>query len=738
MEKNLIDPIVISTIFGFPNEDGLLESFDMLLLEKIIATPDNKYDVINYLDKCYKLSLNYGPMYQEIVNNYLISYIVGGFDSAHTNIFEDWIIDNECFALEFIIRKIPNHLLEKLIHNIFNKFVEVKEPVKYNIVKSLLSIDIVRDYIMVSHKKYRNGFDEEHKGIFRWIASTPLEKNIENLILTLKPLIDDHKHQPELLKILSNIIDINTPYTYSDINMIKTKKCSSYIFLFHIFHVVAYIYNNFSANIEKKYTEPFPRSDFKTHVNDNIATIIYILACQTFFVCYPPQLNMYNYNKKYRDELKEIIARSPTNELLKTRLAQCEKFLTNHKAVIDNYNTDNFIISILNQKECPINDEFIDSYMYSISGKEAVYGDIAIGDEIFDFLLKFNDITRNPNIKYDTVCLINKITTYSGYRGKYIDIMMALFRYITEVNYHEIIEATDCHIHFRNILTIISTISIIIKRNKNTDIGEHHKYIFKGIHKICSQNTGYLDYLVNHCKILMSKPDLLSQKAFLKEEYFDIIDRNMVTIINTYSSLNDIINNIIKDIDLLTNDLIMPIVSMIIGTITFLCDGKNPIYSVYEMNMISLDVFTNMFELINTIKNNSEFKREIHDYISSVKELLPRVKMNKKIKDELTEYFNNYNLDDPEYINVSDLPEEFVDPLLCIPIKVPVMIPNVKLIFDRTSIVSQLHHDKVNPYTREPMTVEQVDKYNTEESVISQINSFKDKFALWLQERKQK
>ena len=55
------------------------------------------------------------------------------------------------------------------------------------------------------------------------------------------------------------------------------------------------------------------------------------------------------------------------------------------------------------------------------------------------------------------------------------------------------------------------------------------------------------------------------------------------------------------------------------------------------------------------------------------------------------------------------------------------MIPNVDLIFDRSSIMSQINLEKKNPYTREKLDLDILREYNQKEEVKNKINIFNKK-----------
>ena len=77
--------------------------------------------------------------------------------------------------------------------------------------------------------------------------------------------------------------------------------------------------------------------------------------------------------------------------------------------------------------------------------------------------------------------------------------------------------------------------------------------------------------------------------------------------------------------------------------------------------------------------------------------------------------------------NTIEYTEEFLDPLLCTPIKDPVKIPDIKDIHDRISVVSHIHESKENPYTRKSLTMEEFEEYNKLPEIMKEIELFNTK-----------
>ena len=53
------------------------------------------------------------------------------------------------------------------------------------------------------------------------------------------------------------------------------------------------------------------------------------------------------------------------------------------------------------------------------------------------------------------------------------------------------------------------------------------------------------------------------------------------------------------------------------------------------------------------------------------------------------------------------------------------MIPNCNEIFERATIMTQIYQQGLNPYTRENLSLEMVEKYNKEPRIAGKITDFK-------------
>jgi len=57
---------------------------------------------------------------------------------------------------------------------------------------------------------------------------------------------------------------------------------------------------------------------------------------------------------------------------------------------------------------------------------------------------------------------------------------------------------------------------------------------------------------------------------------------------------------------------------------------------------------------------------------------------------------------------LGDIPDEFMDPIMCQIMKDPVTLPESKQIVDRSTITTHLLSDPTDPFNRRPLKIEQV------------------------------
>ena len=74
-----------------------------------------------------------------------------------------------------------------------------------------------------------------------------------------------------------------------------------------------------------------------------------------------------------------------------------------------------------------------------------------------------------------------------------------------------------------------------------------------------------------------------------------------------------------------------------------------------------------------------------------------------------------------------DILDELLDPIMCCLIEDPVILPSSKNIMDKSVIVRHLLSDQLDPFNRDPLTIEKLEQYNETEEAIIKLEEFKDK-----------
>ena len=140
------------------------------------------------------------------------------------------------------------------------------------------------------------------------------------------------------------------------------------------------------------------------------------------------------------------------------------------------------------------------------------------------------------------------------------------------------------------------------------------------------------------------------------------------------------------------------------------------------------ETFSEMNKVVNSIYNSI--------YDSILKHIEHSVEYLVNYKDIIIKSINLSDLHDPQknYIisklekyheSEIDYPSDFLDPITCKIIKNPIKIPNVSLFFDRSAILTHIYEKGDNPYTREKLSIDELNEYNKQKDIVDEILVFK-------------
>ena len=103
---------------------------------------------------------------------------------------------------------------------------------------------------------------------------------------------------------------------------------------------------------------------------------------------------------------------------------------------------------------------------------------------------------------------------------------------------------------------------------------------------------------------------------------------------------------------------------------------------------------------------------------------------------KITNILSKYKQKILDKINTSNnssiiIPDKFLDPLLFSPIKIPLEIPEVKIIVDSYTIYNHLIFSSTNPFTNNNLTKKELIDYNNLSEVKERIKKYKEDYKNW-------
>ena len=149
---------------------------------------------------------------------------------------------------------------------------------------------------------------------------------------------------------------------------------------------------------------------------------------------------------------------------------------------------------------------------------------------------------------------------------------------------------------------------------------------------------------------------------------------------------------------------------------------------------------TNKFFIKNVAINNFFYDKKA---LVTSKEKYGEFLVNNanKLSDVIDTFITNIN-NEIEIIKTGeitfdeDIPDKFLDPIMCTPINNPIMIPSVEQVVDKYTIYNHLIFNETNPFTNEVLTILELERYNLEKNIIEKINKFKEYFEIWKSDHK--
>ncbi len=170
--------------------------------------------------------------------------------------------------------------------------------------------------------------------------------------------------------------------------------------------------------------------------------------------------------------------------------------------------------------------------------------------------------------------------------------------------------------------------------------------------------------------------------------------------------------------------------------------SKRKLYNIknkYDVGFQPLNLLDFLTKIILSCLNNPSFIDFMAKDTRSFK--------SENIKFAIDKLWSNHLLTQNEYDKLIDMssridkkmkqdedieiPDEFCDPLMACEIMDPVMLPNSDIIMEKSVIARHLLTDLHNPFNREPLTIEKLDKFNKKSRIRDLLKKFMEKKEEW-------
>jgi hypothetical protein len=702
-----------------------MEDFDftIYLIQSLDAPLDNQDTKKNAIKEIIDAKNKYctdSKENEEYLFNTLTSYMNGDIDESHTKksigeiieLLDDETNNQQVYELFNDWTKYFANCKTKDQYIIFQKILSYSETRSFSLTKFIWSNPEFRKLIQYA-PFYYTGEDFASKGIFQTLFSNKDHnyKTQQSLDVTSE-LAKDKTIYPYLIKYIHRIIEFNESFTSTNFAQItKQKKCSRLDFNIFILKFLHQIYVNYFEQEDIDKSELFGRTELnvKDYKIDelNLPQQIYVTMMYGLHIFLECAYKMYDISRE-----------NPAKTFVRSiKKLVCEEWIQNIFIEYSNFHVNFGIEDVFN--------DILHHFDFALAYNKKDNLNMHIKNDIYKII---SDVlggkVQNVHTRLLAFTIIKAAAPEIGFTV-FENFFDNLFKYINEVSFSKLafpfLKNKISHQHALTI-TLLQMTDVLSDQKK---IDTKSKYIFaETVFKMISNSfemfDGFDDNLYE--KIKSNYMEL--------QYYFGCYTIAIETAIYTlliYKNLYD--KKIIETIYPETEEKYVSFIGRIISNIQMIPGNKfqfNQINAHIEKELISI-----CFEIIHKqIDINPDPILEIKDKI-----LKTIIHVNDKIlspekKLEIKEKVEQIHEDTIDY------PSDFIDPMTCKPIKIPVMIPNTNEIFERTTIITQIYSQGTNPYTREPLTLEILEKYNQEEEVIKKINEFKYQKDKWLEENK--
>lgn len=628
-------------------------------------------------------------------------------DTIHEDIldmFNTLICDNE-----FLLDKMCLHL-QLLIH------IPNKKEIYSCILRS-------KHFLNLQLVKLKNTHDKKITDIYLFEIISVIADINDDYYDIIRELICEHHNLTIFINILIELNRIKYHKSIiTNINLIN--------FGLIVAKLIFDMQDNYFNNITKDNIINYDISQI-----DDIYHKFFVIGCKTFDMLFGAIFDTINYYSKFNGNYESIRRYKEDHNKLKKYLSKYDVLLSVRNIFNLSLRVHKNIFSsdiIMELSDIAFNiidysDYVLDCDASNRDNNKKIITHIY--DDYCYIIYGLNGRLSNPHIRYDILCNIINICTnhpifnYKTYFPKNIN--ASLFKYLNEVKFFTWLSTPIALRHYSNILKLLK---ICKNKNKLCVLHDENLYFEYSIDYITTAHTllFYGSKVFDIAKEIFDELRLYNN--ILKNSHITVIRSLIDTItlsvkIFSQVALKEYLGSSYDDVsakfNIFVNSLLMD-----------LSKGSHVIYTICKIHDLPPLLLESIMDTyLNFAKNNMLIDIELNKDL--VREQLEYVKMSKENKNIVLDAINKIGND-----NDIDYPDEFIDPIFCVPIKNPVMLPHCEDIFDRTPIMIHLRNNPINPMTKEPLSIDDFIKYNNKDDIVERIKKFNNSLKKFIDDKK--
>ena len=711
------------------NDSTILENIDPLIITKVLGFDENYMEAIKYLLYVIKqVDESEYKQYKKPIYNSIKQFIFGDINIEYTNT----LFNN---LHNFINKKSIMLFTEKLNEDELNKFISLLTPfeknIKYNFINILTKSKKLRRILAVksiSGQKYESDFN-----IISFLKNIDDSLNDKDYYESFTNYFEDIDSKEYLMNFIKDILDKNKNCNFN-INTATTTDfttLSSTRYLGLVLKCILVLFESLDKHqiflhLEEKTFENTNRKDFIDDTKDNFETSVYLLTIRTFRL-------IHNYiSSRYHDINSMITSGSIFGQLFGHTAYDLNSRLKIVKEIIFSDELNCYIEKFINyyvENFLQINSDAVDTIIQYYFNMKKIHKNYKFPDNIIDYFCKLLGTSSeycNKHYKFDVLSILCNIYEKTNTEIKNpLKLLESIIIYHDENDMFKTEQNQTAHTYYQSSIKILER---IIKTNE-IEANSMNDIFLKFFYRTNSHTISFIEMINMTCDEVSKKVTDFNSGNF-RQKYSPMILGIIDSIKLSLNLVNIILQQGILNPAIFRGEILLPVITLATNVLKYFTNGKNVIYDVFNMNYETLDIMRLSLKVLHKLSINDEFKELIQETKSIILESLPFIKfkedeefIKKELKDNLEYKQGEFKLD--------EVPEEFLDPLIYTLIKEPIMIPNVSLIFDKSSIMSQIYHEKINPYTREYLDEETLEKYNKQEQVIITLKEFIEKLSKW-------